>query len=89
MTNKTLDPYTAKAENDNLSPQEKIEGLHTIVKSVKTGMLTTRIAEGHLHSRAMAPAGRKCPSIAHIVTEPDTVYNSIQSDASDARLHRQ
>ena len=59
MTNKTLDPYTAKAENDNLSPQEKIEGLHTIVKSVKTGMLTTRTAEGHLHSRAMAPAGRE------------------------------
>lgn len=59
MPNKSLDPYTAKAENNNLSPQEKIEGLHTIVNSVKTGMLTTRTAQGHLHSRAMAPTGRE------------------------------
>ena len=56
--NKDLDPYTAKAENNNLTPQEKIDGLHAIVKSVKTGMLTTRAANGELHSRAMAPAGR-------------------------------
>lgn len=59
MSNKELDPYTAKAENNNLSPQEKIEGLHSIVKNVKTGMLTTRSASGQLHSRAMAPAGRE------------------------------
>ena len=59
MTNKTLDPYTAKTENDNLSRQEKFEGLYTIVKSVKTGMLTTRDKDGNLHSRAMTPAGRK------------------------------
>ena len=59
-TNKELDPYTAKAEaaGDNLTPQEKIEGLHAIVNNVKTGMLTTRSASGELHSRAMAPAGR-------------------------------
>ena len=56
--NKDLDPYTAKAQNNNLTPQEKIDGLHAIVKSVKTGMLTTRSRDGHLHSRAMAPAGR-------------------------------
>lgn len=59
MSNKELDPYTAKAQNDNATPQEKIEGLHTILKSVKTGMLTSRTASGQLHSRAMAPAGRE------------------------------
>ena len=58
-TPKELDPYTAKAENDNLSTQQKIEGLHGILKKVKTGMLITRTADGRLHSRAMAPAGRK------------------------------
>ena len=57
--NKELDPYSAKAQNDNLTTQEKIDGLHTIVKKVKTGMLTTRSADGHMHSRAMAPAGRR------------------------------
>ena len=55
---KELDPYTAKAENNDLTPQEKIDGLHKIVQKVKTGMLTTRGTDGHIHSRAMAPAGR-------------------------------
>ena len=58
MSNKQLDPYTAKAENDNLTPQEKIDGLHSILKNVKTGMLTTRSASGQLHARAMAPTAR-------------------------------
>lgn len=57
-TAKELDPYTAKAENNDLTPQQKIEGLHKIVQKVKTGMLTTRDSDGHMHTRAMAPAGR-------------------------------
>ncbi|KAF8210183.1 hypothetical protein K438DRAFT_1570645 [Mycena galopus ATCC 62051] len=56
MSSSTLDPYTAKAENTTLSAQEKITGLHAIVKSAKTGMLTTHGSDGHLHSRAMIPA---------------------------------
>ncbi|KAJ7262223.1 hypothetical protein B0H12DRAFT_1231265 [Mycena haematopus] len=56
MSSTTLDPYTAKAENTTLSAQEKIAGLHEIVKSAKTGMLTTHGSDGHLHSRAMIPA---------------------------------
>ncbi|CCL99100.1 uncharacterized protein FIBRA_01114 [Fibroporia radiculosa] len=67
MTNKELDPYTAKAQNDNLTPQEKIEGLHTIVNAVKTGMLTSRNATGALHSRAMAPVGPYSPTQATLV----------------------
>ena len=60
-TQAALDPYSVKAHNDDLSPQEKIEGLHAIVKKVKTGLFTTRTADGHLHARAMAPAGRTFP----------------------------
>lgn len=71
-TQKELDPYTAKAQNDNLSPQEKIEGLHAIVKKVKTGMLTTRDAKGCMHSRAMAPVGRECCTLTRILAcSPD------------------
>jgi general stress protein 26 len=62
-TNKQLDPYTAKAEENTHTPQEKVDGLHQIVKKVKTGMLTTRDAEGHMHTRAMAPAGRTCTKL--------------------------
>ncbi|KAG8721017.1 hypothetical protein FRC08_016327 [Ceratobasidium sp. 394] len=50
------DPYTKKATNENLTPQQKIDGLREILATVKTGMLTTRGTNGELHSRAMAPA---------------------------------
>ncbi|KAJ7462241.1 hypothetical protein B0H11DRAFT_100845 [Mycena galericulata] len=56
MSSSTLDPYTANAENTSLTPQEKIAGLHGILKSAKVGMLTTHGADGHLHARAMIPA---------------------------------
>jgi len=56
MSSSTLDPYTAKAENNTLTPQEKIAGLHEILKNTKAGMLTTHGADGHLHSRAMSPS---------------------------------
>ena len=75
MSHADLDPYTAKAQNDDVTPQQKITGalraplfeapwltrctdLHAILKSAPTGMLTSRAADGSLHSRAMAPAGR-------------------------------
>ncbi|KAG9101552.1 hypothetical protein FRC06_002836 [Ceratobasidium sp. 370] len=49
-------PYTEKATNENLTPQQKIDGLRDILATTKTGMLTTRGTNGELHSRAMAPA---------------------------------
>ncbi|KAJ7287581.1 hypothetical protein C8J57DRAFT_1495999 [Mycena rebaudengoi] len=51
-----LDPYTTNAANTNLTVQQKITGLHEVVKTARTGMLTTRGADGHLHSRAMIPS---------------------------------
>ena len=30
MTNPTLDPYVAKATNDDLTPQEKIDGAYRV-----------------------------------------------------------
>ncbi|KAI5120308.1 hypothetical protein M0805_005812 [Coniferiporia weirii] len=56
MTNAALDPYTQNAQNDDVTPQKKIDDLKNLVlKTVKTGMLTTRDKDGHLHSRAMTP----------------------------------
>lgn len=57
-----LDPYTTKAVNNtssNLTLQDKINGVQEVIKKVGCGMLTTKGLDGHLHSRAMAPAGRK------------------------------
>ncbi|KAI0339782.1 hypothetical protein BDW22DRAFT_543250 [Trametopsis cervina] len=80
---KQLDPYTAKAENDNLTPQEKIDGLHKIVQKVKTGMLTTRDAEGHMHTRAMAPAGPFSPTqvtLIFIANKASHKFDEIKND---------
>ncbi|KAL5528143.1 hypothetical protein ACEPAF_7279 [Sanghuangporus sanghuang] len=57
MANPSLDPYVANAENKDITPQKKIEDLKVILKTVQTGMLTTRDKDGTLHSRAMTPAG--------------------------------
>ncbi|KZW00251.1 hypothetical protein EXIGLDRAFT_738804 [Exidia glandulosa HHB12029] len=50
-----LDPYTAKAEKTEHTPQEKIDGFKGIVKNVHTAMMVTRGKDGSLHSRAMTP----------------------------------
>ncbi|KAF8585933.1 hypothetical protein K439DRAFT_1646413 [Ramaria rubella] len=57
--NPTLDPYTSKAENKDITPQHKIDGLKEVIKNAQTGMLTTRSSEGYLHSRAMTPTKSK------------------------------
>ncbi|KAH9942486.1 uncharacterized protein BXZ73DRAFT_97896 [Epithele typhae] len=84
MSSHKLDPYTSKAENDNLTPQEKIDGLHHIVKGVKTGMLTTRSESGQLHSRAMAPVSFSSPHQVALVFLANRVshkFDEIQHDA--------
>ena len=91
MSAKELDPYAAKAESNNVSPQEKIDGLHAIVKSVKTGMLSSRSSSGQIHSRAMAPAGREyfvlsCP-LSRLQMDLSPCSGGAQS--SLAHLHRE
>ncbi|KAF9527304.1 hypothetical protein CPB83DRAFT_856324 [Crepidotus variabilis] len=54
-TQTPLDPYAAQAQDTSVSPQEKIDALKEIIKSIQTAMLTTRSADGELHSRAMVP----------------------------------
>jgi len=55
----SMDPYTAKAEMNDYTPQEKIDLLRPIIKSAQTGMLTVREADGTLNSRAMVPSRPK------------------------------
>jgi len=76
-----LDPYTAQAPNDTMTPQEKVaglarmltilscllsnlggcffSGLREIIHATQTAMLTTRSADGQIHSRAMNPVSRR------------------------------
>ncbi|RPD54740.1 hypothetical protein L226DRAFT_523023 [Lentinus tigrinus ALCF2SS1-7] len=87
MSNKDLDPYTAKAENNNLTPQEKIEGLHAILKNVKTGMLTTRSSSGQLHSRAMAPAGPVSPTQVTLVFIANKASHKFEEIGNDSHVN--
>ncbi|KAH9978675.1 hypothetical protein BGW80DRAFT_1435123 [Lactifluus volemus] len=54
-TSAQLDPYTANAQNDDVTLTQKIKDLHKIIRDAQTGMLTTRASNGYLHSRAMTP----------------------------------
>ncbi|KAI0821685.1 hypothetical protein BC628DRAFT_1329112 [Trametes gibbosa] len=85
--NKELDPYTAQAEDNHHTPQEKIQGLHEIVKRVKTGLLTTRSASGHLHSRAMAPAGPVHPDQVNLVFIANRVSNKFEEIENDTHVN--
>ncbi|KAG5647050.1 hypothetical protein DXG03_001420 [Asterophora parasitica] len=83
MTSK-LDPYTANAEDNQHTPQEKIDGLHEIVKAAKVGMLTTRAADGSLHSRAMTPSSPYTDTQLTLVFLANNVshkFDEIQNDA--------
>jgi hypothetical protein len=51
-----LDPYTARAEANDLSPQQKIDGLKDIVKQCKHGMLVTRSTQDVRRSQSLIPS---------------------------------
>ncbi|THH15637.1 hypothetical protein EW146_g4867 [Bondarzewia mesenterica] len=83
-TNPELDPYTAAAQSTHVSPQEKIADLHKIVEAAKTGMLTTRASNGHLHARAMNPAGPVSPTqlnLVFIVNNTSPKCHEVQNDS--------
>ncbi|KAF8070695.1 hypothetical protein FPV67DRAFT_1488386 [Lyophyllum atratum] len=82
-----LDPYTSQAENNDHSIQEKIEGLHEIVKSAKVGMLTTRTADGKLHSRAMTPATPYKDNQLHLVFLANNVSHKFDEIENDSNVN--
>lgn len=64
-----------------------VSDLHIILKSVSSAMLTSRAADGQMHSRAMTPCARRsllrhggCPLISH----PSSIGLTI-----DSGFHRQ
>ena len=62
-------------------------GVKEIIHQVKTGMLTTRSADGHLHSRAMTPASRSSMLPCH-----SYLPNNLTSgggESINAGIHRQ
>ncbi|KAG6813385.1 hypothetical protein H0H92_011651 [Tricholoma furcatifolium] len=84
MSNPELDPYTAAAEKNVHTLQEKISGLHDIIKGAKVGMFTTRSANGNLHSRAMTPASPYSDTQLNLVFLANNAshkFDEIENDA--------
>ncbi|KAL1736164.1 hypothetical protein EV714DRAFT_198705 [Schizophyllum commune] len=85
MTNPTLDPYVAKATNDDLTPQEKIDGVKKIIQEAKFGMLTTHSSDGHLYSRAMTPASphdRNELTLTFIANNVSPKFDEVKNDSN-------
>ncbi|KAG2074631.1 hypothetical protein BDR04DRAFT_1229224 [Suillus decipiens] len=82
-----LDPYSNLAENTNLSVQEKITDLHTVIKIAKTGMLVTRDANGNLHSRAMTPATPYNAMQLNLVFLANNVSHKFEEIENDAHVN--
>jgi len=74
------DPYTQKAMNNNLTPQQKIDGLKEVLNVAKTGMLTTRGTDGNLHSRAMAPASTEGLHFSFLANSDSYKTDEIEAD---------
>ncbi|KAH9998467.1 hypothetical protein BJV74DRAFT_883157 [Russula compacta] len=70
-----LDPYTAQAQNDNVTLLQKIQDLHKIIQAAQTGMLTTRASDGYFHARAMTPVGRQFQYVFNLSPSRDHGYS--------------
>ncbi|KAG2126290.1 hypothetical protein DEU56DRAFT_742997 [Suillus clintonianus] len=82
-----LDPYTCAAENTDLTLQEKITDLHTVIKNAKIGMLVTRDANGNLHSRAMTPATPYSDTQLNLVFLANNVSHKFEEIENDAHVN--
>ncbi|KAG6332384.1 hypothetical protein ID866_6704 [Astraeus odoratus] len=82
-----LDPYTAQAENNDLTLQEKIKDLHTIINAAKTGMLVTRNTDGNLHSRAMNPASPLDDTQLNLVFLANNVSGKFEEIEHDSNVN--
>jgi len=85
--NPELDPVTAKAENKDATPQEKIQSLHKILAAAGTGMLTTRNEDGHLHSRAMVPCSPYGPTQVNLFFIANNASHKFEEIENDSHVN--
>ncbi|CAG7850660.1 Protein bli-3 [Serendipita indica DSM 11827] len=76
-----LDPYTAAAENDEITPQKKIDGLYEIIKATHMCMLVTRAPDGHLHSRCMTASSTEGLQFLFLANNVSYKFEEISADS--------
>ncbi|KAF5351684.1 hypothetical protein D9756_007697 [Leucocoprinus leucothites] len=82
-----LDPYVAMSSMTTATAKEKIDGLKQIMSSTETAMLTTRSVDGHLHSRAMAPASSKEDKDLKFVFLANNASHKFEEMENDANVN--
>ncbi|KAG2129829.1 uncharacterized protein EDB93DRAFT_1108568 [Suillus bovinus] len=82
-----LDPYSTIAESKNVTLQQKIADLHTVIKTAKIGMLVTRDVNGNLHSRAMTPAKPFSDTQLNLVFLANNVTHKFDDIENDAHVN--
>lgn len=82
MSTQTHDPTAQKAAGkaSNLSPQQKIDSLLDITKSIGTGMLTSHSPDGKLASRPMAPATTEGLIFSFYMNKDSGKTDDVESD---------
>lgn len=75
----TIDPTAQQAHHNaqSLSPQQKLDGLFAITKTVGTAMLTSRSPDGKLASRAMVPASTEGFGECCVARGPDAAQRDL------------
>ena len=76
-----LDPYTAAAENDEITPQKKIDGLYEIIKATHMCMLVTRSPDGNLHSRCMTASSTEGLHFLFLANNVSYKFEEISADS--------
>ncbi|KAF9484430.1 hypothetical protein BDN70DRAFT_903612 [Pholiota conissans] len=83
----SLDPYSVQAQNDKASLQERIQGLKEIIRSTQNAMLTTRSADGELHSRAMTPVAPDSETQLTLLFIANNVSHKFEEIANDSNVN--
>ncbi|QRV79666.1 pyridoxamine 5'-phosphate oxidase family protein [Ceratobasidium sp. AG-Ba] len=76
------DASTQKTLNNDLTPQEKLDGLMAIVSKANIAILTTMGTNGQLHSRTMAPASTEKLHFAFLADNSSYKTTEIEKNSS-------
>ncbi|TFL01615.1 hypothetical protein BDV98DRAFT_612489 [Pterulicium gracile] len=87
VANPNLDPVSAKSENLSITPQKKIEDLHALIQKAGVAMLTTRAADGELHSRAMVATTPKTATQLRLVFIANNVSHKFDELSNDSHVN--
>ncbi|KAF9519217.1 hypothetical protein BS47DRAFT_80486 [Hydnum rufescens UP504] len=65
----------------NMTLQQKVDGMHKVIKAAKSSMLTTCGTDGSLHSRAMTPASYESLHFTYIANNTSSKFDDLEHNS--------